>query len=322
MGLKIREGRPADFDAWLAMEFPSFEDDKDWLISVAKEWVTLFKSGVLLTLAIEDTDKPPTKRMVAFGGGVFITDEYVKWLKTGATPYARWHAVNEMLDGSSQLLKKEDIGNANAGNGLNLLICYWRWGSNQLTPLEALNARTWLTEQFTWFHSGYNYKEVFVDGLGNDHLRRSQEAGFYLIADYAEYYAKNPPAPEPQYHPYILGIDREQAQEKDGSAICHTFLFTPPRFFFSEREREFLCHARLGKNDADLMNDLFLSLGMVKKRWVQIYEHIDKIDKSVLPQSTGNQRGQECKRVLLEYLRHHPEELRPYEPIDKKPKKS
>jgi hypothetical protein len=56
----------------------------------------------------------------------------------------------------------------------------------------------------------------------------------------------------------------------------------------------------------------------VKKRWHAIYDRVADVDSELLPPPVADgvyssSRGAERRRHLLNYLRQHPEELRPFE---------
>jgi hypothetical protein len=62
----------------------------------------------------------------------------------------------------------------------------------------------------------------------------------------------------------------------------------------------------------------------VKKRWHTIYERVVRADHDLLPAPIQNGppthlRGAERRRRLLNYLRQHPEELRPAPLVQKLP---
>ena len=66
-----------------------------------------------------------------------------------------------------------------------------------------------------------------------------------------------------------------------------------------------------GMTDEELSDRLCLSLSAVKKRWAAVYDHVSmKGIHAGLPACEGK-RGPERRRLLLEYLRWHPEELNP-----------
>jgi hypothetical protein len=75
----------------------------------------------------------------------------------------------------------------------------------------------------------------------------------------------------------------------------------------------------MGETCEKLAAALSISPWTVKKRWSAIYERVADVDSELLPPAVANgahalSRGAERRRYLLNYLRQHLEELRPYEP--------
>jgi hypothetical protein len=76
----------------------------------------------------------------------------------------------------------------------------------------------------------------------------------------------------------------------------------------------------MGETCEKLATSLSLSPWTVKKRWAVIYERVTDVDSELLPPpiacgARASSRGAERRRHLLNYLRQHLEELRPYEPL-------
>jgi len=73
----------------------------------------------------------------------------------------------------------------------------------------------------------------------------------------------------------------------------------------------------MGETCEQLAASLDLSTWTVKKRWHAIYDRVSDVDSQLLPPATAcgaraASRGSERRRHLLNYLRQHLEELRPY----------
>jgi hypothetical protein len=71
-----------------------------------------------------------------------------------------------------------------------------------------------------------------------------------------------------------------------------------------------------GKTCEKLAASLSVSPWTVKKRWHAIYDRVTDVDRELLPPSIAyvadaSSRGSERRRHLLNYLRQHPEEIRP-----------
>ena len=67
-----------------------------------------------------------------------------------------------------------------------------------------------------------------------------------------------------------------------------------------------------GETDRDLSPALGLALPTIKSRWRKIYDRVAMVDPDLFPdrQDANGRRGDEKRRRLMDYLRHHPQELR------------
>jgi hypothetical protein len=99
-----------------------------------------------------------------------------------------------------------------------------------------------------------------------------------------------------------------------GYWVASLFVHATPRFALRPSEQRLLLAALRGGTDEALAAELRVSLSAVKKTWVLIYERVS----AYLPDFSSDrkpngmiERGKEKKQRLLNYLREHPEELRP-----------
>jgi hypothetical protein len=79
-------------------------------------------------------------------------------------------------------------------------------------------------------------------------------------------------------------------------------------------EQKLLSAALAGKTDAELSDDLEMSIEAVKKRWMSIFARIDEFKPEILGETDadGDVRGPQKRHRVVAYIRAHPEELRPY----------
>jgi hypothetical protein len=196
-----------------------------------------------------------------------------------------------------------------------VLITRWM-RSNAVTGAdERLRVQEYMNRAFQTFSRGYYFKEMLIPATGADALQRGLASGLLLRTDYADYYQNHPPAPSPQTHPYLLGITREEAFLNEGSLISDIFAHAPALFQFKPRHQEMLRRALQGDSDEVIAADLHASLSAVKNWWAAVYQQASEKLPTLLPASDGaasaSGRGKEKRGSLLQYLRDHPEELRP-----------
>jgi DNA-binding CsgD family transcriptional regulator len=116
--------------------------------------------------------------------------------------------------------------------------------------------------------------------------------------------------------PELYGLSREEAGRLlPGSPVRDAFQFTPPRFRFTAAERRMLRLAVTQLTDEQVGEELGISLHGLKKLWRSVHERALDAMPHLFDDSSSAEagtRGPEKRRTLLQYLRQHPEELRPY----------
>ena len=98
---------------------------------------------------------------------------------------------------------------------------------------------------------------------------------------------------------------------KDGSLLCRSFDYTPPRFGFTPRQREILRMARAGESNSAIRAQIGISETAFKKHWDRIYAKVREVMPELLPAPDDDGRGKVSRLALTYYLQKRPEELRP-----------
>lgn len=280
-------------------------------------WRRLLREGALNLCISEDRARPSDARIVACGASVFVTDECAQAAKRGTQPFLTARVLRQEMAGRSPILRAAAIRNANAGDGLNALVLHYAEtpAGYDAAQRNALAHKS--LEAFLWLHRGYRLKEVMQELCDEIGLPYILNGWARVVTDYADYYlSRGLPLPPPGERPYLTAISREDALARPGSGMASVFVYTPPRFFFSNGERRLLDRALLGETDARLACGLGLALPTVKSLWRAIYTRVGRIDPLLAggPATELKRhltRGLERRRYILEYLRQHPEELRP-----------
>jgi hypothetical protein len=108
--------------------------------------------------------------------------------------------------------------------------------------------------------------------------------------------------------------ERNDALSLPGSVAAIIFAYHDPILRLREHDQELLRTAMTGLTDEELARTLHMKLATVKKRWAAVFNHVALAKPDLLPdhkQPHSPGRGPQKRHRLLEYLRHHPEELRP-----------
>jgi hypothetical protein len=287
-------------------------------------WHVLLSRGAMQLCLVTDRAKLVGSRILSFSAIVFATDEFCSEARSKLRPYLGVELARQYLSRQLPVLNREQIAHANAGDGLNVMMCFEGWAHDGLSPEQVLAVREKQSEAVHVALSGYRVKEFLADPVGERTSQWMLNAGARLRRDYSNYFRKNHlPKPESSQRPCLVGLTKDEAFAHPGSYVAGLFIYTPPRFHFSRSQRVLLRRALTGETSEMLAASLSISLWTVKKRWHAIYERVADVDSELLPPSIADgvhssSRGAERRRHLLNYVRQHPEELRPYKPPPQK----
>jgi hypothetical protein len=281
-------------------------------------WCTLLSTGAMQLFIVEDRARPAASRTIAFGGAIFVTDEFCSQARSTHAPYLAVESVRRFLGRRLPALNRAQVARANGSAGLNLIMCFEGWAEDGFSREQMVGVREKYTEAFYLCFRGYRIKEFLTEPIGREATQWMRDAGARLRQDYSNYFQMhNISELELGHRPCLLGLTKAEAFAHAGTNIASLFIYTAPRFRFNRSQRVLLQHALMGETHEKLAESLSISPWTVKKRWDAIYERVADVDRDLLgpPIPHGSRlssRGAERRRYLLNYLRQHFEELRPY----------
>jgi hypothetical protein len=109
-------------------------------------------------------------------------------------------------------------------------------------------------------------------------------------------------------------LTRENAAASPYSMAAALYRYRPPALRLRPAEQTFLAVALSGKTDAELSQEIGLSVEAIKKRWQSIFARVEQFRPEILGETdvSGEGRGPQKRHRVLAYIRTHPEELRPF----------
>jgi hypothetical protein len=284
------------------------------LAEVPRVWRKLLREDAAVTAVAEagslDRDRG---KILAFGMVVFVTDEWMTDSQAGREPYLSVRTIRQELAGPSPILRPGAIRRDNAGNGLNALHLHYVAAPLAEPFRPDLDYRMRLA--FVEDMRGYQVKAALIE-LWDEVPAQAIHGGPYpVLTDYAHFFLRRGEAvPPPGQRPFLLGVTRQEVLADFGRAVAPAFVETPPRLGFSRAEQQLLRQALFGHTDVELARRLELAPSTIKNRWRALYDRLGHVaPELVVDISSSNTavRGHEKRRQLLEYVRRHPEELRP-----------
>jgi len=287
-------------------------------------WHMLLSKGAMQLCLVANRARLVGSRTVSFSAVVFVTDEFCSHARSKQPPYLGLELAQQYLLRELPVLSREQVAQANAGTGLNVIVCFEGWAHDGLSSEQVLAVRAKQSESLHLGLRGYRVKEFLAYPVGEDALHWMLNAGARIRCRYSNYLRNSTVfRPVLSQRPYLVGLTRKEALMHPGSSVADLFIYTPPRFLFSRSQRVLLQHALGGETCETLAASLAVSRWTVKKRWHAIYERVADVDSELLPSPIADgldasSRGAERRRHLLNYLRQHLEELRPYESLPQK----
>ena len=282
-------------------------------------WRTLLSRGAMQLCLVTNRARLVGSQTISFSAVLFVTDEFCVEARLKLPPYLGFELTRQYLSGELPVLNRAQVARANAATGLNVIVGFEGWAHNGLSPEQVLAVRAKQGEALGLGLSGYQVKEFLAYPLGEEALQWMLNAGARIRRHYSNYF-RNRTVSRPVFsqRPCLVGLTKKEALAYPGSSVAGLFIYTPPRFLFSRSQQVLLRRALRGETCETLAASLSVSRWTVKKRWHAIYERVADVDSELLPPPVADgrdasSRGTERRRHLLNYLRQHLEELRPYD---------
>jgi hypothetical protein len=271
-------------------------------------WSKLLGSDGFRGIVFEEFGQAET-RMFGVGVLVFVTDDFIE--ETKQSPYFWLGPVlaARIVNGNSPVLSDSDVRRLNSTSGLNVIP--WPLGFRP-EDVKRIEVSSLAIGTFIEQVRGYQLKEFLAQSPVEEETFAMMSAGCTLAARGQERAIVDANLlKEIIKEPYVIYLPRETALISHGSWAGSMFMYERPKVGFASSQQKLLLTALRGGTDEELAQELEIPLSGIKKGWQSIYA---KAEESGIQTSNGHEwaeRGKERKRNLLDYVRAHPEELRP-----------
>lgn len=317
VALRFRLGTPADFARCVELLPPGFRAEGSIRQRLIDLWGQLLAGEARTFAVIEDLERRREASIAGFGLSVFVSDRFVDEFWASPRPYISALFYERMLAGGDVGLSPEQLTDANASGGINVLGLHFGMSNHDLSDPRSAQVLSAGSSAFHFFHAGYRLRTVLNEVYGANAAAYMTAGGFRLVHDFqrlAPTVFADVPA---EHYPYLFMLHREWIVPAAVNTMAQLFFAPNPRIFFSASERRVLERALLNYSDAHTAQCLGVSDDGIKKTWRRIHERVELHAPFLLPETSRmpcGSRGQEKRRHLLEYLRTHLEELRPARP--------
>ncbi len=207
-------------------------------------WLSLLGREAFRAVVFEDA-KDSKVRTVGVGVSSFVSDDFLRDLKTPPFIWIGPELTKRILCGNSPLLSDKQVRQANARGGLNLLTWVGAFNADHLQSAEGFAA---MITAFIDAHRGFLLKEITAHAMTLENLEGAIRSGGLFFSPVEARYVESldKPLHEVLDAPYLIGLTRELAMARFGTWIGSFFVYQPPRFGFRPSEQRLLLAALEG----------------------------------------------------------------------------
>lgn len=277
-------------------------------------WQRWMESGEMEARVIEHRCHVGSPSIEAFGAVVFLEEVFVSRYRRKPAPFLANRIYQLASAGRSPLMSRKRVAEANWTSGLNLFILHYCQRAPGTSEAAFEQVLTVAHAAFRDTTEGYDLNELWQEAFSPEEVAFLRAGGMKLIWDRANGAEVHDSNGEPPTLPCLMGFTREDATKGfPGTTVSFAFQNRSPLFFFTPVQQQVLQCALHGDSDADIAQRLRVSQDAVKQTWRSIYQRVSLDDgRLLIDQSGGGTLTNHRRRnTLLDYLRTHPEELRP-----------
>ena len=279
-------------------------------------WRKLMRSRSFQAAVIEANPPIAGHRIVAFGAAAFVSRAFAEEELSNPRPGLNARIIASIASGQPVVLNDHQLRFANTEGGLDLVILYGTWRKDVLSVEHVSEAQMLLTLSFQLLYQGFRFHRLTsecTDEVETKYLESNP--GWRTVSDYSEFYAKHPDI-LPNRHNTLVVATAEHATRIAGSVLKMLFQYREPVLRLRQTDRDLLNAAITGLTDEELARHLDVPLPALKKRWRSLFE-LASAHPNLFPQISNGRdaegRGRQKRQFILNYVRDHPEELRPFE---------
>jgi hypothetical protein len=270
-------------------------------------------------LIYEEIGLTGVERLQSFGMTLMVSDDFALHLRSGARAFAANEVYMNLSFSKEHVLTRNEVAKANAGSGLNLMILHnpLRHRSPHDPRLSAIMPTGLAGFQFA--HGGYNVKSILWEVYGS-FLATSLASGGYSLVDNFSDQAEIQLIEEGR-RPFLMGQIRSHGNDQPyQSESLLLNVQTKPLLRLTPTQQRLLKHAFFELDDRELGQALDVSLNSIKQIWQGIFgkarQHLPEVfleaNASDPDSEQDMKRHHSPRRAVLNYVRQHLEELRPY----------
>src|SRR6185503_12636357 len=129
---------------------------------------------------VEDPIKPFPDSIQGFGASVFVADHFVDEFLAARRNYLDAALYEAMLGRPSPVMSEAQVADANAGEGLNLVVLNYGLRDHDLSNPSTQRVLQLGTTAFYTLHAGYKIKTILNEVFSDESAQYMKAGGFHL----------------------------------------------------------------------------------------------------------------------------------------------
>ncbi len=238
---------------------------------------------------------PQRKAPVAFGAAVFVTEAFAEEELVAPRPGVNARILHSIHRGAPVVLSNNQLARSNRNGSLNVVILTSHWQGDAKNP-NVGQLKLLLADEFGKRYEGYRMHRLIRETC--DAYQLSYTRGVTVFREVAQTGPEN----------CLFVVDKESVTAYPGTVVTGLFFHKTPILGLSASSQSLLLAALRDDRDEKIAEALNISVSAVRWRWAQVFAQAS----SVVEPTRGATRGAEKRSRILQYVRNHPHELRPY----------
>jgi hypothetical protein len=279
-----------------------------------KAWQELLHLTHASRSAVVELHRDDKITIAGFGFATFVKHSFAEDEVRNPRPGLNSRIIESVGSLNSVIATYEEVRDANTTDSLEQVILDTSWKHGHLNAAQVDEVRVMLALAYQELYAGYHFSRILtelVDALDLWHIHGHRS--FQCIDRFEAYRMANPETAWNSERA-LCAITVESMRADPHSIAAGLFQHrSRPQFGFTRGEQELLEVALGGMEDAGASESLFVSVAAIKRRWANIFERVTAIRPDLCPSDGDGTRGIQKRQRVLAYIRHHPEELRPFD---------
>lgn len=316
-GLNWHPMEPADLAELLEIDAAHLGEELVGRDRAMSAWIKMMKQSCFRSAVIVSEPAMAGRRTVGVGASVFVKGAFADAALAEPEPGLNARIVRSVDCGCPVILNDSQIRAANTFGGLDVVVLCGTWLQEIRSSEQTHRIRTVLAGSFMEVHAGYRIKRLLVELASARDIDYATGSGIWRIASaYENFYKRNAENTWSRGRKLAV-IETSDAWRSRASVAGPLFDYHAPQLGLREADQRLLTAALPGLTDEELAEQLNTSVSSVKKRWVTLFDRVAKVRPDLLGEAKGEegQRGRQKRHRIVAYVRQHPEELRPWDPI-------